>query len=123
MFGELTPMDGALGFLYETRASLVFFGILFACSGLMLLYGKWRRSRKWTGRGLMFIYCEFLFATIINGIAYNWVPGYWVGNAVATAIVAALWLRWKFKTEYVNPRHFRDDMHHFRGDTSNVNRE
>jgi|SRR6478609_542013 len=107
MTAPLTPMDGALGFIYSSRVTLVILGALFAAAALSLLYGKIRRSRKWTGRGLMNIYLCFLFATIIQGAAYAWMPGYWIPNAIVTVIVGLLWLRWRMKTAYINPKHFR----------------
>ena len=104
--GPLTPMDGALGYIYSTRASLIIFGVIFFVCGAMLLYGKVRRSRKWTGLGLFYIFICFLFATLLNAVAYSFAPGYYLGNLVFTIVVGALWLRWKLKTEYINPKHF-----------------
>jgi hypothetical protein len=108
-FGPLHPLSGQLGFLYSTRIWVVIFGIVFFFSGLTLLYGKLKRSRKWTGRGLFAIYTCFLFATVLNALTYHFNPGFWVANLVGTLITGALWLRWKFKTEYFNRRHFIDD--------------
>lgn len=109
--GPLTPMDGALGLIYSTRISLVTFGIIFFLSGAALLYGKIKRCRKWTGWGLMAIYCCFTFATLLNFIAFGVAPSEWLGNAIGMVVVGALWLRWRFKTEYINPNHFAKDIY------------
>jgi hypothetical protein len=105
-FGPLTPMDGALGWVYQSRIALVSFGVVFFLSGLTLFYGKARRSRRWTGHGLMAVFCCFWFAAILETIADNSVS---YGNFIAALILAALYLRWKFKMTYINPRHFLDN--------------
>lgn len=109
MFAHITPVEAPLGFLYSTRISLVIFGIIFFVSGATLLIGKIRKSRKWTGRGLLYIYYCFLFASIINGISSYGAVAEWLPNAILALITGALWLRWKLKTEYVNPKHFVDE--------------
>lgn len=109
-FGPLTQMNGAFGYIYSTRITLVAFGIIFFCCGVALLYGKIRKSRKWVGRGLMSIYLCYLFATFLQGFAYHWIPGFWVTNAIMTVIVGFLFLRWKFQTEYINPKNFTQDV-------------
>ena len=112
--GMLAPLAHAapmpLHFIYGTRVGLVCFGLVVVACGLTLIYGKVRRSRQWTGRGLMAVYCSFLFATLIQIAAFGFSPEYWLINAVCAVIAGALWLRWKFKTEYINPAHFRDDV-------------
>lgn len=101
-FGPLTPMDGALGFLYSTRASLVMFGIVFFLCGATLLYGKIKRNKKLVGIGLMSIYMCFLFAGLLNAIA----GAPWIPNLAFSIVVGALYLRWKYTRSYVNPNHF-----------------
>jgi hypothetical protein len=104
-------VQGAMQAIYTSRISLVIIGLVIFLAGLILLIGKIKRSRKLVGRGLWAVYCCFVFATILNFLAYH-DPSYWVGNLVMAIVVGALWLRWKFKTEYVNPKHFRDDVVH-----------
>lgn len=110
MFAPLTPMTGPLGILYSTRAGLVVFGIIVVGSGLTLLLGKLLRKKKLTGRGLMAVYLCFLFATLFQGIAFDWMPDAWVSNAIATIITAALWVWWKFKTEYIDIEKFKKEV-------------
>ena len=100
----------ALKPLYTSRISLVTIGTLIALSGLILVLGKVTRSRKWTGRGLFYCYLCYLFAAILNFIAYHYDWTFWLGNLLGAALMGALWLRWKFTTSYINPRHFKDDV-------------
>ena len=117
MCAPTESVHGALGFIYSSRISLVILGFIFVVSGSILLYAKIRRSRKWTGRGLLAVYLCFLFATIIQAVAYSGVLSAWVGNLLFTMIVGGLYLRWKYKTEYINPNYFYERTWHLRKDT------
>lgn len=103
---DLMPLgDGTLGYIYTHRWALVSLGTIFTASGLALLYGKITRSRHWIGYGLLSIFACFLFAFILNtgsSQGFDW------GNAMAAVVVGALFLRWRFKTSYINPNHFVD---------------
>jgi Mn2+/Fe2+ NRAMP family transporter len=112
--GVLTPFSGVegtkLGFFYSNHISLTILGLIIFVSGAMLMYGKIRKSKRWTGKGLLWIYLCFLFATLANFIAFSADPTYWVANLIFTIVTALLWLRWKNKTEYIDPRHFIRDI-------------
>lgn len=112
--GALTPLSAIegtkLGFLYANPYSLVVIGLIIFVSGGMLMYGKIRKSKLWTGRGLMWIYMCFLFAAILNFVAFDGAVASWLSNLILAFITAGLWLRWKNKTEYINPRHFVRDI-------------
>lgn len=112
--GLLTPFMGidgtSLGILYENLISLTIIGLIIFASGAMLMWGKVRKSKVWTGRGLMWVYMCFLFAAAINYVAFSGAPETWVSNLVMGIIMGALWLRWKFKTQYINPNHFKRDI-------------
>ena len=113
--GPITPLDGELGWLYSSRYHLVFYGTTFFVAGFTLFWGKIRKPRKWTGRGLLWIYLSFVFATLMNLLAWGFgMPGAWVGNLLASIIVGALYLRWRFKTEYIDPKHFTRDIEELR---------
>lgn len=104
----IVPIEGTLDFLYNSRTMLVLIGIAFFVSGAILFYGKWRKKRKATGIGLMAIYLCFVFATILQAIVYAGDPAAWISNFIVSMITGALWLRWKFQTEYVDPKIFDD---------------
>lgn len=113
-FGPTTAVAGSLGIIYSSRVSLVILGIIFFLSGCALLYGKIRKSKRWTGYGLMAIYCCFIFAALMNGVAFGFQNyGVWVWNAGIGFIMGMLYLRWKFKVSYLNPRHFQRDIENF----------
>lgn len=101
--------------LYGTRTGVIIVGLIIAASGLILLVGKIRKSKKLHGRGLFYTYLCFFFAAILNYIAYSGDPTVWVSNVIMAAIIAALWLRWRLKTEYLDPTFFRESTKHLRG--------
>lgn len=112
------PDDSVVGLmhiLYGTHLGLIIAGLIIAASGLTLLVSKIKKLKKTHGRGLFYVYLCYLFATILNFIAYGGTAS-WVGNAIGILVVGALWLRWKFKTEYVNPRQFRNKTIDMRND-------
>lgn len=113
MFSPVTPLDGRLGWLYSSRLTLIIFGFIFLASGLMLLWGKIRRSKKWVGHGLLAIYLCFLFATLIQFVARPNVVIEYLPNLIGSLVIGALWLRWKMKTKYINPKHFVRDVENF----------
>lgn len=101
----LEPYDGRMGWVYSTRPSLVAFGVWFFLSGLVLFVAKIRRnerSDKWVGRALMSMYLAFLFGSILNGYASRWDTTQWLPNLIASGVLAALYLRWKYHILYVD---------------------
>jgi hypothetical protein len=104
---DLTPVDGPLGFIYSSRLALSAFGLAFFLSGASLFYGKIAKSKKWTGNGLFAIFTCFLFSGLLETTARH-VPS--IGNFTSAFIVGALYLRWRFKTVYIDPNHFVDDV-------------
>jgi hypothetical protein len=103
-------------FLYGTRTGVVVVGLIIAAAGIILLVGKIRRSKKLHGRGLFCTYLCFLFAAVLNYVAYAGDPTVWVSNIIMAAIIAALWLRWKMLTNYLNPKQFRKTAERYRTD-------
>jgi hypothetical protein len=106
-FAKLQPMDGALGYIYNTRISLVCFGIVFFASGAALLYGKIRKNKTWTGNGLLAVFACFTFSAVLETVARN-TPS--IGNIIAAIILAILYLRWRFTTVYVKPEELQDKI-------------
>lgn len=111
--GLLTPWFAGLettnlGWVYSNPWSLLTLGlIIFAC-GLWLFIGKVRKNRRQTGQGLMACFCCFLFAGVLNSVA---LATFDPGNFIAAAVLALLYLRWRFKTAYIDPNHFREIRH------------
>lgn len=90
-----------LGFIYESRVSLVVFGIIFFLSGLTLLVGKIKKWRRVEGWGLMANYLCFFFAFILNWVGLGWGAAW--GNLIVAVVVAGLYLRWKYHIFYYEP--------------------
>lgn len=108
--GPISPHRGRLGFIYSERISLEFFGVVFFLAGLTLFYGLFRRRRLWVGRGLMAIYLCFLFSAALGMVAYGLRPHNWISNFIASMLIGLLYLRWRFKTAYINPEQFRHKL-------------
>ena len=106
--GALTPFAGMetenYSFLFTNVWILTAFGIVIFLSGLTLVIGKWRRSREITGSGLMAVFCCFIFFGVLNSLGLG---AFDPGNFIGAAVAGLLYLRWRFKTAYVDPDHFR----------------
>jgi uncharacterized membrane protein YccC len=107
---------GLMHLLYGTHIGLVIAGILVLLSGFTLVMSKIRKSNKWHGRGLFFVYLCYTFATVLNYVAYHGILGLWLGNAIGALVVGILWLRWKFKNDYLNPRHMYSEIRQIKPD-------
>lgn len=92
MFGPVADSSD-LGLVYETRFTLVIFGIIFFTSGAVLLLGKIFKRMRVIGWGLYAIFLCFLFATILNWVGLG--TSHAVGNLVMSILVGLLYLRWK----------------------------
>lgn len=94
-------IDSKLDIIHENKTSLTIIGCVFFASGLILFIGKICKMKKAQGHGLFAVYNCFLFSFIVNwiglGFDYAW------GNLIASFIVGALYLRWKFHIYYYDP--------------------
>lgn len=100
MFLPLEP-NSDLGIIYETRVTLVLFGLYFFASGATLLIGKIRKMRRVTGHGLFMIYLAYTFGFILNWVGFDFSHAY--GNLIGAVIMGALYLRWKHEIYYYQP--------------------
>lgn len=108
----LMPADDGseLGVIYNNRLALVTFGCFFFASGLTLFIGKVVKRNKTTGHGLFMIYISFLFGFIISTLESDWNSA--STNLVASLIVGALYLRWKYHIYYYDTVDKRRKMHY-----------
>lgn len=106
----LVEPTAALGFFLSHRLVWVGVGAIFVACGGMLLYGKFAKKRIWVQRGLMAIYLCFVFSAIVNGYGEHWQMSAWIGNAVASVIVGGLYLRFRTRTAYIDPKEFEKDI-------------
>jgi hypothetical protein len=91
------------GWLYSSPVSLTIIGTIIFLCGLTLFIGKVRRSKSLIGNGLMACFCCFVFAGVLNSMAFG---AFDPGNFVVAAVMGVLYLRWRFKKFYANPNHF-----------------
>lgn len=106
-FSPTRPFDGALGAVFASRTSLVIIGVIIFLSGLLLLTGKIFSKKKLHGYGLLAIYLVNVFILFLEIIVFQMEVIRWVESVLLAALCAILWLRWKFKTEYIDMKEIR----------------
>lgn len=123
LFFDVEPvaLPGVFTYLVGDVAIYVY-GCMFLLTGLSLLYAKWWKKKTLHKFTLMFMYltCLYVFAlsVAIFGIATSQIL-----TVVAGISSAALWVRWKFKTEYINPDEFDKTLEELRNDLPPNNKE
>jgi uncharacterized integral membrane protein len=101
MFAHPLDDGSRVGWLYQSRVTLLGLGFIFFASGALLFYGKIRRMRRTIGHGLMAVYLCFLFATIVTWYGYGFKDA--IPNGIGTLITGILYLRWKYHIYYYVP--------------------
>lgn len=105
---EPIQLPGLLTYLVGEFAIFAY-GCMFLFTGLLLLYGKWFKKKRCHKTALLTMYLTCIYvlvlAILINGLS----SGLLVTVAVGVAS-AALWMRWKFKTEYIDGKEFKKEI-------------
>lgn len=116
LFFDVEPvaLPGIFTYLVGAEAIIVY-GALFVLTGLAMVYAKLAKKKTLHKYVLMTMYLTCLYVLIIaiavNGL--HW--GLWL-TILAGIVSAALWVRWKFKTEYINPDEFDKTLEELRDD-------
>lgn len=118
---EPVTLPGFLTYLVGAEA-IVVYGCLFLLTGLSLLYAKWWKKKTLHKYVLMVMYLTCIYvlvlAVLINGLSSGLLLTIFAG-----VTSAALWIRWKFKTEYIDPGEFDKELEELRSDLPPNNKE
>lgn len=97
------------------EAALIVYGVWFGAIAVWLALSKifrWKQAHK---NALAAIYLTtiytFSLAWAIFGLDWSLID-----DVVVGVVAAALWLRWKLKTEYIDPNQFEDELAELRDD-------
>lgn len=105
------------GLMAAVFGSVFAYGVYFAWFmflGLGLVYVKIRKHKTLHKNMLLLIYLTTIYTAVLSfyfgGITEI------IDDIIIGTSCAALWLRWKFKTEYIDPRQFHSSVEHFKED-------
>lgn len=102
---EIPALSGVTAFLVG-KYFIYFYAAFFFFTGALLLYAKLRKRRNAHKTALVIMYLTCVYVTVlsiaISGITFGLIPNLAVG-----IVSAYLWLRWKFRTEYFDPKTYR----------------
>lgn len=107
LFSEPLVLPGIFMYLVGQYA-IYLYGLIFFLSGAALAFAKFKNRKKWHKYSLMAMYLECIYviilSTALNGLTLG------LSSTFVVAIASGyLWLQWKFKTEYIDPKDFFDD--------------
>lgn len=104
-FSEPLVLPGIFHYLVGSFA-IDLYGITFFLIGCSLLAGKWLKKKSLHKFSLltMYLVCVYVLvlAIMLHGLGWNLLTTVLVG-----VTAAGLWMRWKFKTEYISTENFR----------------
>lgn len=105
-----------MGSILGGQVALYVYMVWFAFLGLGLLYGKLRKKRKIHKNMLLYMYLTTIFTSglAIALYGFDWVS--LLDDLLIGIVSAALWLRWKFRTEYIDRSDFESDLIEIRND-------
>lgn len=87
------------------QAAIYVYAFIFFALGVTLIYSKIKKNKKLHGLSLLIMYLTCLYVALlsfgISGVSASVIP-----SIVTGLVSAALWLRWKSRTEYINPKEF-----------------
>jgi len=105
--------------IYELLAgqeAIYFYALLFFVNGALLVYAKVFKKKKLHLVSLAGMYLTCIYVLILSYLLGVLSLGSLL--TVAAGVAAAVcWMRWKFRTEYLNPEQFRESLNDLRDDT------
>lgn len=110
MLTTVSATGGPLDFLFGSTWFIIIFGLYVVYCGVMLLWGGIRNNYKVTSHGLLATFQAFVFASVLMAIQYGFVVSAWAPNAVCAVVIAIIYMRWRFKHNYVDLKHFDREM-------------
>lgn len=108
--------NGVLGFLLSEPIILVIYATWFALMAFGLAYSKIRKKKRLHKYSLMAMYLTTIY-TFVLALAGGAGMESLLDDVIIGIIAAACWMRWKLRTEYINPRKFYDVVWELREDT------
>lgn len=113
---------GVIWKIFGGEGALYVYMIWFMFLGLALLFSKVRKRKKLHKNILLCIYLTTIYTAILALALYG-DPLVIVDDAIVGITAAIFWLRWKFKTEYVDPLQFQRVTDKYRSDLPPTTKE
>ena len=102
---QVFTTDTPLGQFLSSDVSLYIVAGIFLVLGAMLGASKIFKRKRLHKNALFWTYITLVYVTVLEGIVsgFGWVL---FDNALLMVGIAYAWLRWKFRTEYVDTKKF-----------------
>lgn len=108
--------QGPIAAVVGNQAALYFWATLFASIAVTLVFAKIKKKKRLHKYVLLASYLLATFTFILELLLFGGLTIEAVDSIVFMVVSGALWLRWKFKTEYIDPAAFRKYTNGMRDD-------
>lgn len=115
MFVSPPAGSGPVASLIGIAGAKIFYFVLYLVEAIVLAYSKFFKKKNLRKHTLVAIYCTGAFTSLLTLVGVGWSTKV-IDNIVVTVVSAGCWLYWKFKTEYIDPATFEQDVDGLRSD-------
>jgi hypothetical protein len=106
---------GVLSLIFGGHVALYVYMVWFFFIGFGLIYAKLARKKKLHKYMLMVIYLTTIYTSILSLTVLGFAWTEIIDDVIIGVLAAWFWLRWKFKTEYIDPKDFSSAKRHLQG--------
>jgi hypothetical protein len=107
---------GVLSLIFGGHVALYIYMVWFFFIGVTLAYAKIKKKKKLHKHMLMAIYLTTIYTSILSMYVFGFGWTEIIDDVILGALAAVCWMRWKFKTEYINPHQLHSEVKDFGGD-------
>lgn len=108
--------EGIVVLIFGGQIALYFYMAWFIALGAGLIYSKLRRKKKLHKNVLMSMYLTTIYTATLATALFGFDILSILDDVIIGGITAAMWLRWKMLTEYINPDAFLKEIEELRDD-------
>lgn len=108
--------EGVLWILLGGTGALYVYMVWFLFLGSALLYAKLRQRKKLHKNILLCIYLTTIYTATLAVAFFGFHITHILDDLVVGLLSALFWIRWKFRTEYIDPVEFQKTIEKYRDD-------
>jgi len=108
--------EGVIVLVFGGQIALYIYMIWFILLGVGLIFSKWAKKKKLHKNVLMSMYLTTIYTATLATALLGFDIINILDDIVVGVVTAAMWLRWKLLTEYIDPNQFYKEIEELRDD-------